>query len=382
MKHKNTFIAIGGIFLLLVIFVGCGERSGEKEYNKAMASWKNGNLVRAQGQLEKSLRKLSGTEKRSEANNQLGLILWNLGKYDQAVEKFEESCRLAQELSGANLNLGIALYHVGQLEQAEFELTKILNEQPAHSTARSYMGFIQMQQKDWKGASKELTENLRPNPNSPSGQNALALAELHLNGKSTAAIARLKKLASTYPDYAPARYNLAVIYDRWLHNNSDALDAYRHYLAKADADAPQRQTAEQAIARLSGMANAPPSVQSNPDKASRLIAAGLNLHTAKKYSAAVKQYEQAVRADPTQKTAHYNMGLSYYALKNYSAAAKACSVALKVDPTFTDARYMLVLSYCKQGQWSSAEREAKILKKIDSARGKSLLDYISGARKR
>ena len=118
MKNKNLLI-IGGVSLLLAMFSGCGDRSGEKEYNKAMASWENGDLVRAQGQLEKALRKLSGNEKKSVANNQLGLILWALDKPEQAIEKFGESCRLAEHLTGANENLGVALYHADELEQAE-----------------------------------------------------------------------------------------------------------------------------------------------------------------------------------------------------------------------------------------------------------------------
>jgi len=385
MKHRKSVLIGSGIFLLLTFFFGCGERSGEKEYNKGMASWKNGDLVRAQGQLEKAIRKLSGKEKRSEANNQLGIILWNLGKHDQAAEKFGESCRLSDELSGANLNLGIALFHADQLEQAEFEFTKILNDQPSNSTARSFLGIIQMQRKNWASASKEITASLRTTPNNPARQNALALAELHLNGGSTAAIKRLEQIVIAYPDYAPALYNLALIQDQWLHNSSAALRRYKQYLAKAGTDALQSTVAEQAIVRLGGKtdpARPTASAQHNPDKASRLIAAGSKLHAAKKYNAAVKQYEQALRADPTQKTAHYNMGLSYYALKDYSQAAQACLDALKIDPSFTDARYMLSLSYSQQGQWSYAEREAKTLKETDPTRGKSMLKYISGAQKR
>lgn len=385
MKIKNAWIAGCGTLLLLAVFFGCGERTGEKEYNKAMASWKDGDLVRAQGQLEKSIRKLSGNEKRSEANNQLGLILWNLGKYDQATEKFSESCRLSSELTGANLNLGIALYHAGQLEQAEFEFTKILGEQPDHATARAFLGLIYVQRKDWKNASKEITAGLRTGSNSPAGQNALALTELHLSGGSSAAVKRLQQLLIAQPDYAPAIYNLAAINDLWLKKQSAALSGYKKYLALAGSDAPQSTAAEQAISRLTGESTpdrANPSSPTYPEKAARLIAAGAKLHAAKKYSAAVKQYEQALRADPSQKTAHYNMGLSYYALKDYPQAAQACANALKIDPNFADARYMLSLSYSQQKNWNDAEREAKALEKIDPTRSKSMLSYISDARKR
>jgi len=376
---------VGGVCLLFAVFSGCGERGGEKEYNKAMASWKDGDLVRAQSQLEKAIRKLSGNEKKSVANNQLGIIRWNLGKHGQAIESFDESCRLAEELSGANLNLGIALYHAGQLEQAKFEFTKIQNEQPTNAVAQSFLGFIHMQKKDWKGASKEITAGLRTNPNDATGQNALALVELHLNRNSDAAVRRLKKLVAAYPDYAPAAYNLAVIYDQWLHNQSAALGWYKQYLQKTGGEGRQAKFAKQAIVRLGGKepetASSTPEKQTNPE-AVKYIIQGSKLHAEKKYSKAIKQYEKALKADPTETTAHYNLGLAYYELQQYREAAQACSDALKLDPSSANARYMLVLSYAQQHKWSDAEREANALKKVDATRGESMLKYISDARKR
>jgi len=366
MSNKKLLMIGGGICLLFAVFSGCGGRSGEKEYNKAMASWKDNDLVRAQSQLEKAIRKLSGNEKKSVANNQLGIILWSLDKHDQSIEKFAESCRLAEDLSGANLNLGIALYHAGQMEQAEFEFTKILGEQPDNAIARSFLGLIHMQEKDWKGASREIAAGLRTHPNDAAGQNALALAELHLNSSSSAAIKRLKQLVSAYPDYAPAAYNLAMIYDQWLHNPSAALGWYKQYLQKAGEEGMHTESATQAIARLSekepDTASATPVKQIDSETAAKYIAQGRKLHEAKKYSEAVTQYEKAIKADPSKPIAHYNLGLTYYELKKYREAAQSCSDALKLNPNSANARYMLALSYARQRKWNDAEREAKALK--------------------
>ena len=375
-----------GVCLLFAVFSGCGGHPGEKEYNKAMASWESGDLVRAQSQLEKAIRKLSGNEKKSVANNQLGIIRWNLGKHGQAVESFGESCRLAEDLSGANLNLGIALYHAGQLEQAKFEFTKILGEQPDNTVARSFLGLIHMQEKDWRGASKEFTEELRANPNDATGQNALALVELHLNKNSDAAVKRLKKLVAAYPEYAPAAYNLAVIYDQWLHNESAALGWYKQHLQKTGGKGVHTELARQAIIRLNrkvqDAASTTPEKPTHPETAAQYIAQGSKLHADKKYRKAVEQYEKAIKADPSQVTAHYNMGLSHYELKQYPEAAQACLDALKLDSSSENARYMLALSYAQQHKWGDAKREAKALKKLDAKRGESLLEYISDARKR
>ena len=386
MKNKTLLLMGGGVCLLFAVFSGCGGNPGEKDYNKAMTSWKKNDLVRAQSQLEKAIRKLSGNEKKSVANNQLGIIRWNLGKHDQAIESFGESCRLGEDLSGANLNLGIALYYAGQSEQAKFELTKILSEDPDNTVARFFLGLVYMQVEDWKGASQEITAELRADPNNAAGQNALALAELHLNRNSDAAVKRLKQLLAAHPDYAPAAYNLAVIHDQWLRNPGAALGWYKQYLQKAGEKGAQTEAANEAIARLGKMGPEAPGItpekQTNPAEAAQFIAQGTKLHAAKQYREAVTQYEKAIKADPSQVPAHYNLGLSHYELQQYGEAAEACSNALKLDPGSVNARYMLALSYARQQKWSDAEREAKALKKIDAARGESVLKYISDARKR
>lgn len=386
MKNNTLMLIGGGVCLLFAVFSGCGGNPGEKDYNKAMASWKNNDLVRAQSQLEKAIRKLSGNEKKSMANNQLGIIQWNLDKHEQAIKSFSESCRLVESLSGANLNLGIALYYAGQSEQAEIEFTKILNEEPDNSIARFFLGLVNMQKNDWKGASKEITTGLRTDPNDAAGQNALALAELHLNRNSDVAVKRLKQLVAAHPDYAPAAYNLAVIHDQWLRSPGAALGWYKQYLQKAGEAGAQAETARQAVARLERMGpDAPdttPKKQTDPQTAAQYIDQGAKLHAAKKYREAVTQYAKAIEADPSQAAAHYNLGLTYYELKQYADAAEAFSDAVRLDPGSVNARYMLALAYAQQKKWNDAEREAKAVKKVDTARGESVLKYISDARKR
>lgn len=392
MKNKNLLMTGSGVCLLFTLFFGCGERTGEKEYGKALASWKSGELSRAQGQMEKAIRKLSDKEKKAVANNQLGIILWNLGKQDQAVEKFSESCSLTEELTGANLNLGLALYHTGDLDQAELQLTNILGEQPRNATANTLNGLVSMKRRNWKQATTQISAGLKTNPSDPAAHNALALAQLHADAGSDKAIERLKQVVAAYPDYAPAAYNLAVIYDQWLHESKRARGWYMKYLELAGKEAPKADAARQAIARLEIQAagnrdattsagNSGSAGMTGPAEAERLIAEGSNLHSAEKYTEAVARYKQAIKLDPSSKTAYYYMGLSQYKLKNYPEAIKAYTEALEIDPRDSNARYMLVLAYCQQKKWSDAEREAKTLKTFDAEKGESMLKYISEARR-
>ena len=380
MKNKSLVIGGSGVCLLFVLFFGCGEKSGEKEYGKALSSWKNGDLSRAQGQMEKAIRKLSDTEKKSVANNQLGLILWGLGKNQLATEKFGESCRLTEDLTGANLNHGLALYQTGQLESALFEFTKFSDAQPNNALAHTLLSLVHLKNQQWANATQELATGLQQKTEDPAaGQNALALAQLHEPNGTNKAITRLKQIIAAYPHYAPALYNLAVIYDQWLHDNTTALSWYRKYLQQAGSQARKAEQTNQAIARLTR--TRPRTQQQSPAQTAKAyIAAGLNLHDAKNYAQAMAQYKKAIALEPSNKTAHYYLGLSAFALKNYSEAVRANISTLKIDPSDANARYMLTLSYAKQRKWNDAQREAKALEKIDPERGATMLNYISTAR--
>ena len=381
---KNRILLIAaGTCLMFATFVGCGGRSGEKDYNKAVEARQNGDLVRARTHFEKAIRKMSGNEKKSVANNKLGMVLWRLGEVDAAAEAFNKSCALSESLTGANLNLGIALYHAGRLDEAEVALNNVLGDNPRSDAALSMLGLIAAQKRDWSGASKIISRAVAAKPADPAGQNALVLAELNSNRNTDLAISRLNKLISAYPDYAPAAYNLAAIYDFWIDDQAAAIGWYREYLRKAGAEDSQADAARQAIARLEGKENRPESSASeaDPAAAARYMAEGSKRHQEQKYTEAIAQYRKAIGADPTQKNAYYNMGLSYYALEKYPETEQACLRALKVDPGFADAQYMLALAYVQQSKWTDAEREAKTLATLDAARGEEMLKYISAARK-
>ena len=383
MKNKKTMIIAASVCLILAMFVGCGERSGEKEYNKAVEAWKDGDLVRARTLFEKSIRKTSGNEKKSVSLNQLGLILWELGEADAAADAFSKSCNLTESLTGANLNKGIALFHAGRADEAEVAMNNVLGDNPKNQTARAILGMIEMQKRNWAGASKELTQTVKLNPRSPAGQNALALAELHQNQNTDAAVKRLKQIVAAYPTYAPAAYNLGVVYDQWLQNHSAAKSWYQHYLKIAGTTGTHANQAANAIKRISTQdsSSVTASSQSNPDAATRFMTEGARLHAAKKYADAVSYYQKAIQADPSQKNAFYNMGLAYYAQGKYADCIKSCNGAIAIDGRFADARYMSSLSYFQLKKWDDAEREAKALSQLDSKRGADMLKHISNARK-
>ena len=381
MKRKNIALLTTSILIILTMFSGCGGHSGEKEYTKALAAWKAGDLVRARTFFEKSIRKTSENDQKSAALNQLGLVLWSLGEVDAAAETFVKSCNLTDELTDANLNMGIALFHAQRMDEAEVALNTVLGVNPDNKTAAALLGMIEMQKSNWTSAYESLSKTVSADPRNPAGQNALALAELHNNKLSSMAIKRLQQVASAFPEYTPAAYNLAVIYDQWLNDSENARSWYQTYLRKAGPDDLYAGAAQNAVARLGGQAQ-PDSPPVRPQDAARLMTEGASLLSQKEYQKAADKFRMAVQADPNAKAAHYNLGHALFNLKQYHNAVEAYIHALKQDPRYADARYMLAYSYVQLKQWEDAEREGTELAKVDADRGKQMLDYIASTRKR
>lgn len=385
MIKQSKAVTAGIVVLILAVFVGCGENAGQKEYDKAMVAWKSGDLVRAKGLFQKSIRKTTGPEKKSIAWNQLGLIHWQLNEIVEAAEAFTESCNLTESMTGANLNLGIALYHSGRLDEAEMTFNSVLGDTPKNQTAQAMLGMIEMKNHDWPGASTEFARTLNINPSSPAARNAEALAGLHQTRNADEAITRLKKILDQNNDYAPAAYNLAVIYEYWIKNKSTAEQWYAEYLKLAGPEAPHAAQANQAVERLGGTAPTRLSAaepQENIQDAARYMSQGHQLYKTKKFAEAVTAYQKAIQAAPKQSDSYYNLGLAYFQLKKYTDAAHASQAAVRLNPSNKNALYNVSLAYYYQKNWKEAETAAQDLKKRGDTRGEQMLKYINDARKR
>ncbi len=382
MKNNRMFIYGAGTLLVLAVFVGCGGRSGESEFNKAMKAWEKGNLVQARTLFEKSTARLSGNDKKSLAFNNLGLVLWQLDEPESAANAFSDACTLSETITDARLNLAMAEFHSGRIDDAKLSLGMYLGENPDSKPALALQSLVAAQQRDWAKASRILYKSAAADPRDAAIQNALALAEAKGGQNPAPAVTRLKQLIIAHPDYAPALYNLAVIHDRILNDKTAALSYYRGYLKKAGDDGSHVANAQQAIALLSGQSSGTAaSSRGNPADAQQFLKEGDRLFSEKKYAEAFAQYRNAANADPSLKEAYYREGLASFYQANYDTVQKVCRQALTIEPSYADARYLIAYSYLQQQKWEDAEREARELVKVDPKRGESMLKHIADERK-
>jgi len=71
----------------------------------------------------------------------LGVVYMRLGRYERAIEAFQNAKRLAPEERGLDLNLGLAYYHQNAFARAIPAFARVLQSNPEHAQARYLLGM-------------------------------------------------------------------------------------------------------------------------------------------------------------------------------------------------------------------------------------------------
>ncbi len=362
MTYRNPFHWFIPAVLIAVLFFGCGRKPGEKLYYESLSEWNAGNHVRARALMEKSIRRRIGSSDNADANNRLGLLLWEMGEVDAAVDAFNESCRIDAEQYGPLCNLGVALSAQNDFVAAERAFREAALLQPDDARPLAYAGVAYLQNGKWEDASRNLRRALGRTPSDPQLQTLLAIAELHTRSADIA-LRRLQTVVREHPDYAPALFNIASLHLHWLQNPAAARRNFQLYLAKSSGI-----DAFSALARAHMQALGDPvekiglNIQS-PKKSDRIAAEiyfrkALALHRDGELENAIITYIQALEKDDTYERAFYNLGLAYYASGKMALAGEAFGRAVQLNPAFTDARYNAALvAYYHLNQTNHALRE-------------------------
>jgi len=367
MIQKKSFRWILLLLLAAILFLGCERKPGEKLYTEALAEWETGNLVRARALLEKSIRRNTQSSHRADAHNRLGLLLWEMGEMDRAVESFNESCRMDAGQYAVLCNLGVALSAQKSFVEAERVFREAALLQPNNPRPLAYAGVSYLQNGKWEDAGRNIRRALNRTPNDPRLQTLLALTELHTRG-SKATLKRLQTVVREHPNYAPAQFNLASLYRHWLKNAAKAKQYYESYLKQSSAIDT---FSTRARLELDTLGHPPPQTHltfTPPKTPNREVAEtnfqkALMLHRNGKLERAVEEYIRTLEQDDTYEQAFYNLGLAYYTSGEMSLAGEAFRWAVKLNPAFTDARYNAALvDYYHLDQTERALNELEIVR--------------------
>ncbi|MBN2684494.1 MAG: tetratricopeptide repeat protein [Pontiellaceae bacterium] len=288
---------------LLLTLIGCGRNSGEQTYKKAMKTWEKSknveDLTEARTLMEQSIKKLSGNEIKSEAYNNLGLILWELKDTKAAAEAFKNACDTSETVTKSSFNLARALLETGDLRNAQISLNQFIDKFPNEKSGRTLLA---------------------------------ALTTTQLNKRAIPLDQGVKILHETvmeYPDYAPLIYSLAALYDIQLNEKEKASIYYEVYLGLTKGKGGQSSKARTALDRL----------PIDPQSSTEYFKIGESYYELRKYDQAVQYLKEALEINrrlPEAPDAHYMLAKIYAGRKQWDDAEYEAEQIGVIDPDRAD----------------------------------------------
>ncbi len=213
-------------------FLSAMKRSVELLPDDAEAHSNLGNVLRDIGRLDDAVascrRALEIKPDYAEAHSNLGNALKDLGQLDDAVASYRQALELKPDYAEAHSNLGNALKDLGQLDDAAASYRQALELKPDYAEAHSNLGnaLRDLGQLDGAVASCHRALELKPD-----------LAEAHSNlgnalrdiGRIDDAVVSCRRALELKPDFAEAHSNLGNVL-RDLGQLDDAVASYRRAL--------------------------------------------------------------------------------------------------------------------------------------------------------
>ncbi len=145
----------------------------------------------------------------AEARNNLGLVLAELGRLDEATDHYRQAVRLKPDYAVAHHNLGKALARQGKAPEAEEHFREAVRLQPEHAQAHFHLGKLLRA----TGRSDEAVEiyraGLKAGPGDYRPHNELGVALMDC-GRAAEAIECFAEAARLKSDFAPAYINLGI----------------------------------------------------------------------------------------------------------------------------------------------------------------------------
>jgi tetratricopeptide (TPR) repeat protein len=236
----------------------------------------------------------------AEAHYNLGRLLSDLGKLDEAIAEYREAIRLQPKYADAHRNLGLAFKKQGKLDEVIATYREAIRLNPEYADAHLTLGTALGQQGKLHEAAAACREAIQLNPEYPDAHFTLGTA-LSLQGKLDEAIAAFREAIRLNPDLVDAHYHLGITL-----GNQGKLD--------------------EAVAELRGV------VRMKPEDARGHLDLGVALHQQGRLEEAASAYREAIRLQPKNADAHRNLGVAYLSQGKLSESVDAMRESVRLAP--------------------------------------------------
>jgi protein O-GlcNAc transferase len=299
-------------------------------------SFKAGDLVQAELFYKRSLEIDSN---QPAANNNRGIVLYYLNRFEEALASYERAIALKPDNTQAYNNQGIVLNDMHRPEEALASYDRAITLKPDYAEAYYNRGIAlnNLQRLDEALASYDSAIALKPD-----------YAEAYYNrGLLLNNLKRLDEALTDYdhaialrPEHAEAFNNRGVILND-LKRFEEALASYDRALVLRPDHAETYNNLGTALSNLKRLDDALISydraIELKPDYAEAYNNRGLVFYDLKRRDKALASYNQAISLKPDYAEAYYNRGVTLNDLKLMNEALASYDRAVELNPEYADA---------------------------------------------
>jgi tetratricopeptide (TPR) repeat protein len=291
-----------------------------------------------------------------DALQNLGLLLSNVGRHEQALDVINRALALAPEVAEAHGNLGAILANVGRFPEAAVAYEKALVLAPDSHSLRSGLGMSLLSMGQAEAALVPLRSALASRPNSAGCRNRLAEALMALRRFEEAKVL-LEEAVQRVPNFAEAHINLGRVLNG-LGQRPEAIRA----MEKAVQLAPRSAEAHANLAQFLMLSNrakeAMPhfraALEIDPDRVEAHNNLAVLLSKMHRYKAALFHFRKASELRPDFAPAHANLGNALTVVDRPEEAMPHFKKALTLDKDSVEGRFGLGLAYQMMGKLKEA----------------------------
>jgi Flp pilus assembly protein TadD len=297
-----------------------------KEPDSRIAHLNLGEILDEQGRLEEAIahygEALRLDPRFAEAHNNLGVTLAKQGKVEEAITHYLEALRLYENSDKVRMNFAASIDPPTKQQKQIISDVNDLILPPGYARALSNLGVALALQGKFAQATAYCQRALELRPQWSEGHNNLGNA-LAAQGKFHEAVHHLSRAVELKPSYADGHNNLAVIYVR-LGRFAEASAHYRK------------------------------AIQLKPDSAEIHNNLGVALAAQGKLDEAVEHYKRAVELKPKYAEAHMNLGNGLCDQGDFHRGTAHLSRALAIDKNSAEIHNNLGVALARQGKLEEA----------------------------
>jgi len=276
------------------------------------------------------------------AHNNLGDVLFQKGRVDEAITHFQQTLQISPNYKDTHYNLATALMQKGRVDEAITQYREALQLKPDHADAHVNLGNALRQMGREEEAIIQYQKALQITPESANAHNNLGIV-LSQKGRADEAITQFQKALQIKPDSADVHNNLGSVL---LQNE------------KVDEAIPQLQMA----------------LQIKPDDAQAHYNLGIAFFQKGTMDEAITQFQRALQLKPDYSDACVNVGIALLQKGKTDQAITRFQKALQMtggeNPIIL---HTLAAAFAEAGRFSEAVETAQHALRLAEAQSKTRL---------